>query len=200
MTSRTSWWGKRSLWQRFVLLLVVLGIAAGVYFFLNRGPAPQPSIFRIASSGEGEASLVVEGNDPQWSPDGNSVLLTADDEEGVEGIHRLDLDGGEPTFITPGGNPSWSADGATIAFSLEDDQGVSHVYSIPADGGEPTLLTDGDEPVFSPDGAMIAFSGQDQAGNPGVYTFDMASEAVDPALPRQRAFMVAGWVDHRLRP
>ena len=105
MTTRTSWWGKRSLWQRFVLLLIVLGIAAGVYFFLNRGPAPQPSIFRIASSGEGEATLVVEGNDPQWSPDGNSVLLTADDEEGVEGIYRLELDGGEPTFIATGGNP-----------------------------------------------------------------------------------------------
>src|SRR5687768_16077757 len=116
MTARTSWWGKRSIWQRFVLLLVVLGLAALVYFFFFRGPAPEPSIFSIAASGEGEATLIVAGNDPTWAPDGNSLLLTADDEEGVTGIYRFEPDGTAPSLVTEGGNPSWSPDGSTIAY------------------------------------------------------------------------------------
>ncbi len=137
-----------------MLLLVVLGIAALAYFFFSRGPAPEPSIFSIAASGEGEATLIVAGNDPTWAPDGNSLLLTADDEEGVTGIYRFEVGSAEPTFITEGGNPSWSPDGSTIAYSIDDDAGVSSVYTIDVAGGEPTLVTEGQEPVWSGDGSL----------------------------------------------
>jgi TolB protein len=124
-------------------------------------------------------------DDPDWSPDGHSILYTAHD-VGDEGpnypalpfnsssaeIYERDAHGtGEPTQLTHNGyeerGASWSPDGARIVFGCRIGSLANAVITdfeicvMNADGTNLQQLTDNTvqdmTPTFSPDGQQIVF-------------------------------------------
>ena len=123
-------------------------------------------------------------DDPDWSPDGQSIVYTAHN-VGDEGpsfpnppfisnsaeIYAQNADGtGAPEQLTSNAEeergPSWSPDGTRIVFMCRIGGGAAdfEICVINADGSSQVQLTnntvfDG-TPTWSPDGQQIAFSAQ----------------------------------------
>ena len=122
--------------------------------------------------GEKEPQLIPTGfaeginNDHGISPDGTTLVISDQTENGTSLIYTLPIEGGTPKKITPIG-PSywhgWSPDGTTLAYCAERN-GNYDIYSIPIDGGEEKRLTmaEGldDGPDYSPDGTTIYFNSE----------------------------------------
>ena len=144
------WWGRRTRWQQFLLVLLVVGAAYFAYTLI-RGPAEDNvSVYTIASSGDGDEQLVAEGRDPAWSPDGQTLALTLPGDTSDE-IGVIEIGGTEATSLADGSNPAWSPDGTTLAYVAEDEDGTSGIYLVDAGGGgEPTFLTEGNHPAWAP--------------------------------------------------
>ena len=121
---------------------------------------------------------------PDWSPDGPSLLYTGYWDQYTTDVWRIGVDGSGATNLTdPDGSfdgtdlyPSWSADGARVTWVSENDgsgAGVD-VYVMQADGtGEVAATTDGAEkyePDFSPDGTQILY--QMDYYNPEIWVVD----------------------------
>lgn len=108
---------------------------------------------------------------PQWSPDGSSILFVSVTERQNHGIYVADSQGWNVNLIHEENDPiekarleavSWSPGGSKIAFtSLENG---AKLYTINPDGTEKTLLTSNlswswtNPYSWSPSGDKIAFS------------------------------------------
>lgn len=103
-------------------------------------------------------------NDHGYSPDGSSIVISDQTENGRSLIYILPATGGTPRRITDLG-PSywhgWSPDGQTLAYCAERN-GEYDIYTIPVAGGSEKRLTTAagldDGPDYSPDGAWIYFN------------------------------------------
>lgn len=126
-------------------------------------------LFVVAAEG-GTARQVTSGDRdhgkrPQWMPDGNSLVFSANRNENWQHeyrnteIYRVDLETNEITQLTdrygPAEDPVVSPDGKQIAFVGREDRGqtyqVNQLYVMNADGSNVRSLTnDLDRNVFAP--------------------------------------------------
>lgn len=106
----------------------------------------------------------VEGWDPTWSPNGNSILF-ASDKNGTVQLYTVRTDGTQLKRITnlPAirGRSDWSADGQYIV-TYSGEPWKREVYIMNADGSNVRQLTpsggNSQGPSFSPDGKWVAFT------------------------------------------
>jgi N-acyl-D-amino-acid deacylase len=122
-------------------------------------------------------SGVFSESDPDWSPDGKSVVFVSNREQEADASYKTDLwlvaadnmDRGQSLVRLSNddatkSNPAWSPDGRLIAFLTAEDgvYGSPQLAVIPAGGGEARVLTAPLDPWVSsfrwaPDGQWIYF-------------------------------------------
>jgi Tol biopolymer transport system component len=132
-----------------------------------------PVIDVLSTDGDAPRRLVVNGMDPYWSPDDETIAYhgkphVASDGEGAgQGVWLIGADGSDDRRLSqaPGAGcafdgPVWSSDGDRIAYYAMSD-GLHDIWVVNADGsGESAIITaPGDQywPRWSPDGTQIAF-------------------------------------------
>jgi Tol biopolymer transport system component len=102
------------------------------------------------------------------SPDGKSVVFSAQTATSGPNIYSIPVEGGEPKQITSQGRyPCWSPDGKWIAYLateiVSNEKSVATIFKIPAVGGEAQKITTESANVtgagidWSPDGKTIAY-------------------------------------------
>lgn len=123
------------------------------------------SIMLTDRNGDGMNNIPqVEGWDPTWSPDGNTILFASDKNGGVQ-LYTVRTDGTQLKRITnlPAirGRSDWSADGQFIV-TYSGEPWKREVYIMNADGSNVRQLSpsggNSQGPSFSPDGKWVAFT------------------------------------------
>ena len=124
------------------------------------GVTGQVSVVNADGSGE---TVLSEGENPRWSPDGTRLLVSEVDDVTSEprSIWIVDAANGELTDLGQGFNPQWLPDGERISFRrmIETDDGsfADAVYLMDlATGVTEELGTESETDVFwSPDGSSV---------------------------------------------
>jgi TolB protein len=108
-----------------------------------------------------------ESRQPWWSPDGDTLALSADNGDGAFQVWLMMLDGTRARPITAGGSyqqPFWSPDGRQIAVSAKRGEPHFRIYVMnSATGGDLRTIgqpegVDNVHPAWSPDGRSIVFT------------------------------------------
>jgi len=138
-------------------------------------------IFVMGATGENVMRVSDFGNNPTWSPEGNSIACT--DEGPLEPAIRnnpnsrvwtLNVDTGEKRQVSKDDSiqSNWSPHGHRIAYAGRRNATQRDVWTIPAGGGEPVEVTNDAaldaNPVWSPDGKNLYFV-SDRAGSMNIW-------------------------------
>ncbi|HLM03125.1 MAG TPA: hypothetical protein VK400_18885 [Pyrinomonadaceae bacterium] len=149
---------------------------------------------RVANADGSADTLLADGADPVWSPDGTKIAYAYGVEYSSE-IFVMGANGENQTQLTQNGrsySPAFSPDGAKIIF-VSDHEGNPHIYTINADGSnQQRVVFAGDflrehAPVFSPDGTKIVFLGTTLTGT-GSSTDDYYIAGIDGSAPVRLTF------------
>jgi Periplasmic component of the Tol biopolymer transport system len=150
---------------------------------------------------DGTPTRLVDGHDPDWSPDGKRILFVTAN----SAIRTVNADGSDTVEILPSENrydevsfdsPKWSPDGKRIAFTRCDEI-TCDIYVMQADGSELKRLTrdrgfagiSSYSPSWSPDGKRIAFT---RSGDP-TSTYYVNDTGGEPTLLINSAYY-AEWL------
>ncbi len=128
-------------------------------------------LYRIPVNG-GDSTRIKTGtltrlnNDHGVSPDGKTLVISDQTQDGGSRMYTLPTEGGIPKLITeaaPSYWHGWSPDGDVFAYCAQRD-GDYNVFTMPAIGGTETQLTTAagldDGPDYSPDGKTIYFNSE----------------------------------------
>jgi Tol biopolymer transport system component len=134
-------------------------------------------IFVMGATGESVRRLSDFGNNPTWSPDGRSVVVSdvgfqiPTSRPGVGKLWVLSVDDGSKRELSTGDavQPSWSPDGSRIAYWGMVEGGQRDIWTVSADGAAaPVRVTDDIaldwNPVWAPEGGGLYFA-TDRAGS-----------------------------------
>jgi Tol biopolymer transport system component len=117
-------------------------------YMLDRG-----RVRNVSRSSEGSS-----GGQPDWSPDGQQLVVAFGDTEfGVGPLLVMNADGSGSRSVDRGEAPAWSPDGELIAYDGGYLDGLG-LYVIRPDGSGKARLTTGRSPAWSPDGSRLAFA------------------------------------------
>lgn len=101
-----------------------------------------------------------------WAPDDSCLVFSCKDAQGLQQVHKVNLDGSGFTKLTEGPaenmNPLWSPRGDLITFTQFPPEGkTSHVWIMEVTGKNPVKLTTDEaahtNPSWSPDGSWIIY-------------------------------------------
>lgn len=136
-------------------------------------------------------SLVLDGPDAEFSPDGHQLVFAARTAgEWERNIYTVDLQGNLRQRTDSMGAlswPAWAPDGETIAFSRFDtDRNVSGVWLVPADGSALRELAPGvySRLAYSPDGRTLSMEAIDLGGAAAVMEAGTGLITALPVAPR----------------
>ena len=144
--------------------------------FLRRQSIGSETAILIPALGGPERKLGQVADGLDWSPDGQSLLISdKTSPPDPDSLFLLSIETGERRKITspPSGSFGdthrvFSPDGKTIAFCRQISGGVEELYAVPVAGGEPRQLTSDNRRIYSLHWARnsrdIAFS-SDRAGS-----------------------------------
>ena len=127
----------------------------------------QEQIFVMNADGSGQKQLTTAGgNEPQWTPDGKTLVFHAA-RNNVLDIYSINIDGSGETNLTLANkmfdlNPRVSPDGTQIVFQSGPTAQTTHITEMNLDGSGRTSYfaggTSEENPRFSPDGTQIVFT------------------------------------------
>jgi Tol biopolymer transport system component len=124
-------------------------------------------VFTIRADGSGEKQIThaVSALNPDWSPDGRTLVLELDFAQRAA-IAVTHADGTGTRILTPTGfqgQPSFSPDGTSIVYERDLAEGNNGVWIMRSDGSGKRRVTRSPfgccdtDPNFSPDGKVITF-------------------------------------------
>jgi eukaryotic-like serine/threonine-protein kinase len=164
---------RRAAFALVAAVLILSALAFAVYKLAARRDA-------APTQGQGAAPAVLAttkvtyssglDTNPTFSPDGNSIAYSSDQNGGFEIYVRQLTAGGREIPLTSDGQqnlePAWSPDGQHIAYHSKSRGGI---WVVPAPfGGVAKQLTDfGSAPAWSRDGSLIAFQSLSPDALPG---------------------------------
>ncbi len=122
-------------------------------------------LYHVWGDGVGDATDLGYGQDPNWHPSQDLIVLKGCDESGAKcGLWTMTPDGSNRQRLTENANdarPIWTRDGDAVIFMNNDRDGNWELYQLDVAGGAVTRLTNNPSndglPAISPDGASIAF-------------------------------------------
>jgi eukaryotic-like serine/threonine-protein kinase len=170
--------------------LLIFGFSAsqnGVLVFQSAADSASRLVWYDQNGKELSQLPQVGYKDPDLSPDGRFLVVSADDEHNGKHFLRLfDLQRGTSTRLTDGGDehyPLWSRDGKRIAYR---SGGVTNEsYEVPADGsGPPKILLKADMHAgpqdWSPDGRLLFMTVMGQNAFPSLGVYSPSDQKVEP--------------------
>lgn len=140
----------------------------------------------------------VADNEPDWSPDGESIVYQALVAGGWD-IFVMDDDGSPLRRLTDRRGldalPAWSPNGAMIAF-VSDRDGPRNIYVMSPFGDDVRRLTAGfldSQPTWSPDGRWLAYVSLSEGTNWDIYLLELATGHISRLTDHPGADLNPSW-------